>query len=337
MEKAKRVQFGTIDIKGMHCQSCAELIKNKLKGLNGVEKVKVNFIKEKALIWFNPAIINLDTLKREIEKMGYKASVSKEMTDVGNNVPKEKIIRIRLGKPNFLIILLVLTLILTSINLYLMANLSKKLTFFTPGNTAQINEQSTGRLREVGPLQESEQELEFLSRIEVSVDNDPVKGLEDAPVTIVEFSDFECPFCARFVKETLPKIEENYIKTGKVKFVFRDFPLPFHPNAQKAHEAAECAREQGKFWEYHDILFKNTQALSVSDLKNYANELGLDTIKFNECLDSGRKTEEVEKDLQDGQNYGVQGTPTFFINGIQIVGAQPYSVFEQIIEQELNK
>lgn len=118
MEKTREVQFGIIDIKGMHCQSCAELIENKLKALNGVEKIKVKFIKEKALIWFNPAIISLDILKREIEKMGYKASVREKMTDVGNNVSKEKVIKIRLAKPNVLIILIAIALVLTSINLY---------------------------------------------------------------------------------------------------------------------------------------------------------------------------------------------------------------------------
>ncbi|UCD02943.1 MAG: DsbA family protein, partial [Candidatus Aenigmatarchaeota archaeon] len=124
------------------------------------------------------------------------------------------------------------------------------------------------------------------------VDGDYVKGDENAPVTIIEYSDFECPFCARFWEQTLPEIEENYIKTGKVKLIYRDFPLGFHANAQKAAEASECAGEQGKFWEYHDVLY-DTRALSVSDLKQHAKDLGLDSTKFDSCLDSGKYAEEV--------------------------------------------
>lgn len=174
------------------------------------------------------------------------------------------------------------------------------------------------------------------SRAQVSVDDDPAKGSATAPVTIIEFSDFECPFCARFYSQTLSQIEKNYIETGKVKFVYRDFPLSFHPNAQKAAEAAECADEQGKFWELHDKIFDNQQAIAVSNLKQYAQEIGLNTAQFNSCLDSGQMVSEVKKDFQDGQSYGVTGTPGFFINGIPVSGAQPYSVFEGIIEQELN-
>jgi len=333
IEKTREVQFGIIDIKGMHCQSCAELIENKLKALNGVEKIKVKFIKEKALIWFNPAIISLDILKREIEKMGYKASVREKMTDVGNNVSKEKVIKIRLAKPNVLIILIAIALVLTSINLYWTANLTNQVASLTSGIATEPSEQSGGTLREVQPQQEQQQP----SRIEVSVDDDPVRGSENAPVTIIEFSEFECPFCGRFFQQTLPQIEENYIKTGKVRHVFRDFPLTFHQYAQKAAEASECADEQGKFWEYHDKLFENQNALDTGSLKQYAKDLGLDTAKFNSCLDSGKMTSEVQKDFSDGAQSGVSGTPTFFINGIQIVGAQPYSAFEQLIEQELNK
>jgi protein-disulfide isomerase len=138
----------------------------------------------------------------------------------------------------------------------------------------------------------------------------------------------------------LPQIEEKYIKTGKVRYVYRDFPLNFHQYAQKAAEAAECADEQRKFWEYHDILFQKQSewvAVGESKFKEYAQQLDLDMQRFNQCLDSGKYASEVQKDYNDGLKYGVSGTPTFFINGIKIVGAQPYSVFEQIIEQELNK
>ena len=166
-------------------------------------------------------------------------------------------------------------------------------------------------------------------------DDDVFKGNPDAPVIIVEFSDFQCPFCATFYQNTLSQIEENYIKTGKVKFIFRDFPLPGHLNAQKAAEAAECADEQGKFWEMHNMIFDNQGAIGVVDLKQNAKSLGIDITAFNNCLDSGKYADEVIKDMNDGVVVGVSGTPTFFINGEKLVGAQPFSVFEQIIEKKL--
>ena len=173
------------------------------------------------------------------------------------------------------------------------------------------------------------------ARIDVSVDDDAVKGDVNALVTIVEFSDFECPFCGKYVLETYPQLIKEYVDTGKVKYVFRDFPLEFHLEAQKAAEAAECAGEQGKFWEMHDYLFENQDYLGVDYLKGYAKDLGLDTKDFNECLDSGAMAEEIENDLLDGQSYGVSGTPAFFINGKLISGAQPFSVFKQEIEVAL--
>lgn len=168
-------------------------------------------------------------------------------------------------------------------------------------------------------------------------DSDIFKGNSDAPVTIVEFSDFQCPFCAAFYQNTLPQIEEIYLKTGKAKLVFRDFPLPFHADAQKAAEVAECAGEQGKFWEMHNMIFDNQEAIGVADLKQNGKSLGLDIAALNDCLDSGKYADEVRRDMNDGSAAGVSGTPTFFINGEKLVGAQPFSVFEQIIERKLSE
>ena len=172
-------------------------------------------------------------------------------------------------------------------------------------------------------------------KAEVGVDDDSVWGQADAPVTIIEFSDYECPFCERFYVQTLPQLKKNYIDTGKVKFVYRDYPLSFHPNATKAAEAAECAGEQKKYWEYHDTLFQHQNALDNKSLKQYAIDLGLDTASFNQCLDSGAMLEEVQKDFKEGSYLGISGTPTFFINGIKIVGAQPFDAFKLVIEREL--
>ena len=168
--------------------------------------------------------------------------------------------------------------------------------------------------------------------METLIDDDAIKGKENAPVTMIEFT-----FCGRHFEQTYSQIIKEYVDTGKVKLVYRDFPLDFHPNAQKAAEAAECAGEQNKYWEMHDKLFENQQALGINNLKQYAKEIGLNTDKFNNCLDSGEMTSEVSKDIQDGQAVGISGTPGFIINGQLVSGAQPFSAFKQIIEQELNK
>jgi protein-disulfide isomerase len=245
---------------------------------------------------------------------------------------------IKIGKDQIFYALAIIAIILSIINTFNTLSLSGKIASLTNN---QIN---TGNIRETQPLQGNQpianQQPSQPQRIEVSLDDDPVKGSPNAKVTIVEFSDFQCPFCQRFFLQTLPKIEEKYIKTGKVRFVYRDFPLNFHQYAQKAAEAAECADEQGKFWDYHDILFQKQSewaAAGESKFKEYAQQLGLDMQKFNQCLDSGKYANEVQKDYNDGLKYGVSGTPTFFINGREVIGAQPYSVFEQIIEQELSK
>ncbi|MFA6296813.1 MAG: prolipoprotein diacylglyceryl transferase [Patescibacteria group bacterium] len=168
--------------------------------------------------------------------------------------------------------------------------------------------------------------------VDVSTDDDPIKGDKNAKITIVEFSDFECPFCEK-AEPTLKKILDTY--SGKVKLVYRDFPLAMHKDAQKAAEASQCANDQGKYWEYHDKLYANQKALTVADLKKYAGDLKLDTVKFNQCLDSNKFADEVKKDLADGEAVGVDGTPAFFINGRKIVGAQPFEAFKQIIDEEL--
>jgi len=168
--------------------------------------------------------------------------------------------------------------------------------------------------------------------VDVSAEDDPSLGDENAPVTIVEFSDYQCPYCGKFEQETLPELKSKYIDTGLVRIVFRDFPLAsIHQYAQKASEATECADEQGKFWEYHDMLFNNQDALAVNDLKKYAADLNLNAQQFDSCLDSGKYGDEVKKDMQDGIDYGVTGTPAFFVNGRLLEGAQPLSAFEGLI------
>jgi protein-disulfide isomerase len=161
----------------------------------------------------------------------------------------------------------------------------------------------------------------------------PAKGAaEGAPITIVEFSDFQCPFCSR-ANASVDQVMKTY--GDKVRLVFRQFPLDFHKQAQKAAEASLCANDQGKFWEMHDKLFANQSALGVDELKKHAAELKLDTAKFNTCLDSGEKAAIVKEDMAEGSKAGVNGTPAFFINGIMLSGAQPFSEFQSVIDAEL--
>ena len=179
----------------------------------------------------------------------------------------------------------------------------------------------------------------------VSMDDDYIRGQVDAKVTMIEFSDFQCPFCERFYRETLPLIDKEYIQTGKVRMIYRDYPLHgVHKDAQKAAEAAQCAGEQGKFWEMHDKIFANHQAMTVADLKQHARVLGLSAARFDTCVESDQYAKEVNKDLADGQAVGVQGTPTFFvgltgkdntIQAIPIGGARPYAVFKQTFDRFL--
>jgi protein-disulfide isomerase len=178
--------------------------------------------------------------------------------------------------------------------------------------------------------------------------DDPVLGDPDAPVTIVEFSDFQCPFCRSWWLETFPQLKREYLDTGKAKLVFRDFPLPFHSAAIPSAVGARCAQEQGKFWEFHDELFAQQMqkeadptrvAVTISygedDIRSWARAAGVDGTAFDACLAAAAYAANVQEDLQAGQDAAVDGTPTFFVNGLRIVGAQPYNVFQQAIEAEL--
>lgn len=173
-----------------------------------------------------------------------------------------------------------------------------------------------------------------IQRHEVSEDDDPSWGRDNAPITIIEFSDFECPYCRKWHLEVWPLIQKEY--KNKVRLVYRDFPLEnIHFNATPAAAAANCANEQDAYWEFNDALFSMKYDFSVSTYQRYAQELNLDMDAFNECIESKRYNEEILADLNYARSLGVQSTPTFFVNGLAVVGAQPYELFEFIIEKEL--
>lgn len=180
----------------------------------------------------------------------------------------------------------------------------------------------------------------------LSIAGAPVLGRADAPVTIIEFSDFECPFCQSFFASTLPQIRRDYIDTGKVRYVLMDFPLDrVHRKARKAAEAAHCSAEQGKFWEMHDILFAQKGQLDDSLYGGYAKGLGLNTADFNSCLASGRHAGKIDKSMAGAVSIGIRVTPSFIVSltapgdivsgGAIITGAQPYDEYRTAIEQAL--
>ena len=209
-------------------------------------------------------------------------------------------------------------------------------------------------LAEIGKLQEAFQEsaqaqAEATAQAalpkEVPLSDEPSKGPADAPITIVEYSDYQCPFCLRHFQQTMPQLQQ-YIDAGQVRYIFKDFPLQnIHPQSQKAHEAARCAREIGgdeMYWSMHDLLFSRQEEWAqvsvpnhVAVLKTFASEAGLAQDEFDECLDSDRYYDAVNAELAEGTQLGVRGTPAFFINGQPLSGAQPFPIFQQIIEQLL--
>ncbi len=203
--------------------------------------------------------------------------------------------------------------------------------FLEEQQRAQAFQALVAELRKAGPAVSVLLDAPRLT-VPVAAD-DAVQGAASAPVTIVEFSDFQCPFCLRVVP-TLKQIKENY--GDKVRVVWKDFPLTqIHPEAFKAAEAGNCAREQGKFWEFHDRLFANQQALQPEALKEHAVAVGLDAAKFNACLDTAKYSDRVQEQIGAGTRLGVNSTPAVFINGRIVTGAQPYDVFARIIDEEL--
>lgn len=182
--------------------------------------------------------------------------------------------------------------------------------------------------------------------VKIGTGGGPALGKADAPVTLIEFSDYQCPFCQRHASGTLPALRQDYVDTGKIRYVFRDFPIEsIHPQARKAAEAAHCASDQGKYWEMHDTLFRNQGALRPDSLKGYARDLGLDAEAFNACLDSGKYAGTVGEHVAAGTAVGVTGTPSFFvgkttadgtIEATGIRGAQPLATFRQVLDRLLD-
>ncbi|HLD57919.1 MAG TPA: thioredoxin domain-containing protein [archaeon] len=238
--------------------------------------------------------------------------------------------------------LAIFSLVIFAVGLFLGSGLTLTLVQSSPsGQLTAINPAPTTTTQ---ALQQTPQAVVHAKDL---VDDDPSIGPADAKIVVVEFADFECPFCGgvmglnykveEYLKSRDPEWEpavprlKELAKQGKIRFVYRDFPLDMHQNAQKSAESAECADEQGKFWEYHDKVFENQGDLSVTNLKKFAKDVGLDTNQFDNCLDSGKYYDEVRKDFNDGSKAGVSGTPAFFINNVYLNGAYSASAFISLI------
>jgi protein-disulfide isomerase len=204
-------------------------------------------------------------------------------------------------------------------------------------NYLQQNKLTEARRTYLKSLREKAQVKMYLTPpiVEVSAEGAPFKGPQGAPITIVEFSDFQCAYCKR-VLTVLNQVLERY--PDQVRLAFRDFPIVnIHPQAQKAAEAAHCASEQGKFWEYHDLLFEKQEAIPTTNFADHAKALGLELTSFQACLDSQKYRDKVERNYADGVKAGVSGTPAFFINGRLVSGAQPLEAFKAVIDEELER
>jgi protein-disulfide isomerase len=199
-----------------------------------------------------------------------------------------------------------------------------------PETSSEQAETSSGQ----ATSQPQTQDTQEIVRYDVPVDDDPFYGPEDAAITLIEFSDFECPFCRKWHAEVFQRLLETY--PGQIRFVYRDFPLTsIHPNSFSAAEAANCAGDQGVYWPYHEQLFSMQLGLGKDAYQQYAEQLGIDMNTFNACIEDGKYKEEIQADFEYAAQLGVRSTPTFFINGIALVGAQSFEVFQQVIEKEL--
>lgn len=232
---------------------------------------------------------------------------------------------------------------------FFIGSLYTKVQYLEKGGAA-VQGATTTNTQGLAPQAAAPQALppEDTSPKEVSIDDDAVLGDKNAPVTMIDFTDYECPFCKRYFDQTFSQIKKEYIDTGKIKYVVRDLPLSFHANAHKEAQAAQCAREQGGdevYFKYHDEIFKRTTSngtgLALDQLSVIATDIGLDGSALQQCLDAEKYKAEVDKDLADATKVGATGTPTFFIGkssadgiikGTKLVGAQPYSVFQSEID-----
>ncbi len=245
---------------------------------------------------------------------------------------------------NIAIVILILILVSLGVNAWILGELSS-----LKGDVKNVGQQVSGAIEEIKKIKTAPSAPSAPaepSEVRVSIDDDPIKGDPKAPLTLIEFSDYQCPFCRRFHQEVLPSIESEYISKGKVRYIFRDYPLQFHQQALPAALAANCAGEQEKYWEMNNFLFENPTKLDIASTLSSAKSLGLNYEEFEKCVNEKKYESEIQKDAEDAKKYGVRGTPSFFIGkteegkemtGSYVRGAQPFEAFKARIDKLLSE
>ena len=336
----KKLKF---KVQGMNCNSCAALIEAKLENRPGIISSKVSFDSQKATIVYDESQITEENLIEIIKSAGdFKLEKIEDQTPIlsSQNTPASDsttpVAPDNRKKTGILNAVLSITILSIALNIILAMGLSQQISNSkdslkaTAGTAINQNAQAAANIPSADNTAGSGQTLQTF---EIK-STDHIRGSVNAPITLVEFSDFQCPYCGQHYP-TLKKILNDY--QGKVRLVYKHFPLTFHQFSEKAAEASECASEQGKFWEYHDKLFENQQNLSAENLKQWAKDLALNSSQFNNCLDSGKYASKVQADYNEGQQKGVNGTPATFVNGKLISGAVPYNTLKTAIDAIINQ
>lgn len=336
-------------INNLNHSSSALLIEKVLENQPGIIKAKVDYESKKGVVVFDEQKRSEEEVLKTIEDINNFKLEKIEETEEENIINNKKTKHMDTEKQSSSTPKVVMAMAIVIIAVGLIA-------FGKGGKSGNLSNNNSPLPTDIGQQQNNQPTVPQnpTGPVKVSVDDDAVMGDKNAPVTLIEFVDYECPFCKSFFQQTLPSIKKDYIDTGKLKLVVRDFPLSFHANAKKESEAAECAREQGGgdaiYLKYHDQIFNRTTSngtgLALTQLPTIAKDLGLNVSKFQQCLDSGKFGSEVDKDTTNGSSAGVSGTPSFFvgkstsdgvIDGTIIVGAQPYSSFQTLIDQMLSQ
>jgi len=311
----------------MSCDACVQSITKELKNQPGVVEAKIDLASESGLVMYDKTKIQKQGIFKAVEKAGnYQAEEASDNDSQGAaqeaTTSRNPFLTGFLAGGAVVLLFLIIFFNITPKQSSLKAQIN-------PSENSGLPEKQ--KIAQGAAQQPSIYEAQATQTFVITKD-DHIRGNPNASITLVEFSDFECPFCERQY-QTLKQLLKEYPQ--EIRLVYKHFPLGFHQYAQKAAEASECADEQGKFWEYHDKLFENLDSYSVDNFKKWATDLSLKSSQFNSCLDSGKYAQKVQADAKEGAQKGVNGTPATFINGQLISGALPYSAFKEAIDSLL--
>ncbi|MFH1598514.1 MAG: thioredoxin domain-containing protein [Patescibacteria group bacterium] len=333
------MQKTTFKIQGMHCNSCALLIEERLKNKPGIDRVKVNYDSGKGSVFYNEQKIKESEIHQVVEQAGdYEVEGAEEKIDRRSETTDgDEGIEQSTDSPKKAMILgaLIGISVISTVGFFVVLGMNSN-----EGDSASGTPQVAGdnvAVADPTPVPSpspSPTPSPTVVDVEVTQD-DHIRGDFNAPVTIVEYSDFQCPYCSKF-HDTMKQVMANY--PNDVRWIYKHFPLDsLHSYARDAAEASECAADQDKFWEYTDELFANQSSITPSYLKQAAKDMGLNTSQFDDCVDSDKYASKVDGDFQGGGNVGVSGTPGNIINGQLVPGALPYDQMQSLIDSILNE